>query len=359
MVSKIKIAVLALVLVPVVIAGYLWQAGFLAPKVTPPAGPVEKIVVGTAFNALSGLLYIAQDQGYDKKYGLEVHLKAYPSGKDAVNDLRAGRLDVACCAGFILVSEIFAGGKDLRGLGIVSSGNVFELIARRDRSINRPEDLRGKTIGTPMVHSARFFLARFLTFNNIALKEVNLVEVDPSDLAGALAGGKVDAVMAWEPRSYKIMEEMGNDAVAWPAQEGQDLYWLLITREEVVKERGAALEKLLRALAEAANFAKKKPEEVRKIIAQRTKVPLADLQGGRFTISYDLFLDQALLLAMEDEARWMINNKLTDQTRLPNYLDYIDPGPLLKVDPKAVRIIIPKDERAVAPAPAGTGQEHR
>lgn len=62
---------------------------------------------------------------------------------------------------------------------------------------------------------------------------------------------------------------------------------------------------------------------------------------------------------MEDQARWMIQNRLTEQTKVPDYLDYIDPGPLLKVDPKAVRIIIPKDERAVAPAPSGTGQERR
>ena len=37
---------------------------------------------------------------------------------------------------------------------------------------------------------------------------------------------------------------------------------------------------------------------------------------------YPLFLDQSLLLAMEDEARWLIDNRLTDQTKVPDYLDY-------------------------------------
>jgi len=47
---------------------------------------------------------------------------------------------------------------------------------------------------------------------------------------------------------------------------------------------------------------------------------------------------------MEDEARWMIKNKLAAQTRVPNYLEYIDAEVLLKVTPQAVRIIIPKNK---------------
>jgi hypothetical protein len=68
------------------------------------------------------------------------------------------------------------------------------------------------------------------------------------------------------------------------------------------------------------------------------------LQPGKFSINFELFLDQGLLLVMEDQARWMIQNRLTEQTKVPNYLDYIDPGPLLKADPKAVRLVIPGKE---------------
>jgi NitT/TauT family transport system substrate-binding protein len=152
---------------------------------------------------------------------------------------------------------------------------------------------------------------------------------------------------------------MNSNAISWPTQGGQDYYWLLVGREEVIKKKSVAIEKLLLALAEAADFVKQQPGEAQAIMARRMKVPVAQLQAGRFPKKYELFLDQGLILAMEDEARWMMQNKLTGQTRLPDFLNYFSVAPLAKVAPKTVQVIIPKDERRAPVAPTGTGQERR
>lgn len=52
----------------------------------------------------------------------------------------------------------------------------------------------------------------------------------------------------------------------------------------------------------------------------------------------ELFLDQSTLISLEDQARWALRNKLTDAEKVPNYLDYIDPGVLKAVKPEAVKI---------------------
>jgi NitT/TauT family transport system substrate-binding protein len=329
------------VLLLIIIAASLWEAGFLTPNADKPLEPLEKINVGTAPNSLSGPLYVAKDQGFDKQYGLDINIKACSSGEDAINHLRDGRIDVACCAEFVLVSEILAGVRDLRCFGVFCSGSVHELIARRDRGISRPANLRGKRIGVPLVHSARFFLARFLALHQISLQDLTLVDFRPSELADALASGKVDAVMAWEPLSFVIKKRVGNNAVIWPGQEGQDLYWLLVSREEVLQKKGPALEKLLQALEQAVHFTMENPQTARNIISQRAKIPIADLRTAGFQLTCDLFLDQALLLAMEDQARWMIQNGLTNQKQVPYFLAYIDADILLKTNPKAVRLVLP------------------
>jgi len=240
------------------------------------------------------------------------------------------------------VGEIFASGAgQLRCLAIIGSGEVDFLIGRRDKGVNRPEDLRGKIIGLPRKTSAEFFLGRFLTLNRISPSEVTVVNIKPLDLADALAAGEVDAVLIWAPLSQEIIKKVGHNAIAWPAQGGQNVYRLLMAREEYIKSKPAVLEKLLRALAQAADYLKQQPEAGRAIIAQRLKESIPDLQPDKFSINLEPFLDQGLLLVMEDQARWMIQNRLTEQTKVPNYLDYLHAETLLKVDPKAVRLALP------------------
>jgi len=54
---------------------------------------------------------------------------------------------------------------------------------------------------------------------------------------------------------------------------------------------------------------------------------------------FSLSLDQSLILAMEDEARWMIKNKLTRENQVPNFMNYLYLDGLKAVKPEAVNII--------------------
>jgi len=338
---KIRTGLMVFSLLLALIVGYVWQAGFLS-----IGGPVERLTIGVSLTTLNSLVWIAENQGFDKEQGLELTLKTYQAGKEAMQDLTSGHLDLACAAEFALVGEILTGQTNLRCLAALAAGEIEDLIARQDRGIGRPEDLRGKTIGVPKGTMAEFFLGRFLTLNQIALKDVTIVNVKPLDLVNDLAAGKVDAILAWKELTHELVKKVGSNAVIWPAQGGQDHYWLLVAPVEIVKQKSPALEKLLKALVQADDFVNKKPEAAREIMAQWLKVPLIDVPTARPHIRYELFLDQGLVLAMEDQARWLIGNKLTDRKQMPNFLDYLDAETLLKVDPKAVRLIIPGKEVA-------------
>ena len=54
---------------------------------------------------------------------------------------------------------------------------------------------------------------------------------------------------------------------------------------------------------------------------------------------FSLTLDQSLVLAMEDEARWMIANNLTNATAVPDFRQYIYTDGLESVRPGSVNII--------------------
>ena len=54
---------------------------------------------------------------------------------------------------------------------------------------------------------------------------------------------------------------------------------------------------------------------------------------------FSVTLDQSQILAMQDEARWLINNSLTNANTAPNFLNYIYVNGLESVKPSAVNII--------------------
>ncbi len=54
---------------------------------------------------------------------------------------------------------------------------------------------------------------------------------------------------------------------------------------------------------------------------------------------FSLSLDQSLLLAMQDEAQWLISNHLTNATKVPDFINYVYEDGLKTEKPSAVNII--------------------
>jgi NitT/TauT family transport system substrate-binding protein len=57
-----------------------------------------------------------------------------------------------------------------------------------------------------------------------------------------------------------------------------------------------------------------------------------------FSHQFSLSLDQSLVSTIEDEARWIINNNLTNQTVVPDFLKYMYVNGLNSVKPDSVNI---------------------
>ena len=99
------------------------------------------------------------------------------------------------------------------------------------------------------------------------------------------------------------------------------------------------IKKVLRALIRAGRFCKDTPDASREIVAEAFKIDAAGLKELWPQYRFNVTLDQSLLLALEDESRWAIRNKLTSRTDMPNYLNYFYLDALQAVSPAAVTVI--------------------
>jgi NitT/TauT family transport system substrate-binding protein len=298
----------------------------------------ESIIIGTLPYEGSALIYIADDQNFFKKNGLDVTIKNYETGLATTDALNKGEVDVAACAEFIIVGKAFRKEK-IRSIATIAKNINEHIIGRSDRGIKTIADLKGKKIGVSRKTVAEFFLGRFLDLHGLSIKEVTLVDLAPSRLGDALIKGDVDAVIAWQPWARQIGERLSNNQVFWEAQSSQLLYWTIVGTEPWLEKHDHMVKKLLISLIQAEKYLISHPGEAKAIVQRRLKYDDAYMADIWPEQQIALSLDQSLILAMEDEARWMIKNGLTAEKQVPDFLNYIYADGLKAEKPEAVNII--------------------
>jgi NitT/TauT family transport system substrate-binding protein len=305
-----------------------------------PAGPekVEKLRLGIFPDPICALIYIAQQQGMFKRHGLDLAITNYQAGAYAVNDLLADKVDVATATGFVLALQGFKR-PDLRTIGAISSADTNEVVARTDSGIKKPADLRGRLIGVSKGTANEYFLSTFLALNGVLPAEVRTVDIKPADLVLVLSEGKIDAAVCFPPFSDTMKKNMSNRTVSWPVQGGQDYYFLLIIRDDLIKARPLAVTNLLKGALEAEDFLRKHESEAQAIVERSLGLGHASVASAWSKTRFRVRLDQALLTLMEDEGRWAIRNKLVDAKKVPNYLPFLYLEGLGKLRPDAVGVV--------------------
>jgi len=302
-------------------------------------GPREKITVAYWSGPSAALVHIAFAKGYFAEEGLEAIPQAHAYGKLALNAVIEGSADIATVGDTPIVFAVM-NGERIATLAAIQTANKNEaVVARRDRGISQPADLNGKKIGVTLGTTAHFFIDSFLLAHGIEEGKVTLVNMKPDEMAAALESGRIDAVSTFNPTVKQLEKRLGEGGVLFY---GESLYtetFCVAATQEFAKKNPEAIIKFLRALIRAEIFVKQHDKEARTLAAEFIKMDTAVIDDMWETITFKVTLDQSLLVDFEDQTRWVLKNKLSTGTRMPNYLDYIHADGLYAVKPNAVRIV--------------------
>jgi ABC-type nitrate/sulfonate/bicarbonate transport system substrate-binding protein len=301
--------------------------------------PPEKITIAysTSFNAV--LLHIAFMQGFFKEEGLDVTPQPHGLGKVALQSVIKGKADIAAAADTPIMFAVMNNSKIAILAVIQMSGMDNGIVARKDRGIAQPSDLRGKTIGLTLGTMGDFFANSFLRAHGIERKHVKIIDLQPDEMAVSLRTGKVDAFSTWNPTLIQLQKKLGSQGIIFS---GESLYTetiCVVASQEYIKKNPAVIKKVLRALLKAEIFVQQHPEESRRLVSEFLKTDKALLDEIWDIYNFRVTLNQTIPVNLENQTRWAIKQRLTVRRDMPNYLDYIYIDGLLAVKPDAVRII--------------------
>lgn len=286
------------------------------------------------------LLWVAEDQNIFSRNGLEVSSLKYDTGVGSMNGMLNGEADITFgVTEFPVVRKAFEKSK-VRIIGAAAKTENQYMVGRKDAGIEKVSDLKGKMVGTTFGTIAEFYLGRFLELNGIRIQEITVVDLKtPAEWENAVADGVVDAIVTAQPYADLAAKRLGSNAIVWPVQGGQYTSGLIASSQEWIDAHPEALNRFLKSLLQAEKYIASHPSKTKAIMQKKLNVDTTFVESAWSRDRFFLSLEKSLVIAMEDEARWLIKNNLTTEKQVPDFNDYIYEDALKAVKPEVVDII--------------------
>ncbi|MDX9786280.1 MAG: ABC transporter substrate-binding protein [Desulfobacterales bacterium] len=300
-----------------------------------PWGPPLKLSIAVAPAIYSGLIAVADEKNYFKEAGLDISIQPYPSGLEALRAMCRGDARVATAADVAFSVEVL---KDpaLRVLASIGTTEGSKIVARKDRGIRTPSDLRGKRIGFSADTVSDYFLYTFLLIENISPNEVTAVNIAPARQVEVLLNGEVDAVSAFEIFAYEATVRLDANGVSWSSQNNLDYHWILAMKDGAVRS-AEPLKRLLSALLKAESFVRSDEAEAKRLVARKWGFDPAFVEASWRQTRLEVLFNQSMVNALQNYVQWKL--KKAGRTEVPpDVLQYLHTDVMDAVAPELVTL---------------------
>lgn len=152
-------------------------------------------------------LYVAHGLKLFEKQGLQVEIISAQGGPMAMQALASGQVQF-CATGHGQVANMYAKGKSSKIVNVMQDKCTFYMIGRPE--FKDIKSLKGKMIGSTKIGAETYAVGRFLAANAglDPTKDITMVSVGGmASMASAIDKNRVQATMAWQPLTTKLIKE--------------------------------------------------------------------------------------------------------------------------------------------------------
>jgi sulfonate transport system substrate-binding protein len=190
----------------------------------------------------------------------------------ALEFLNAASIDFGSSAGAAaLVAKI--NGNPIKSIYVYSQPEWTALVTRKDTTINKIADLKGKRVAVTRGTDPHIFLVRALLSVGMTERDITPVLLQHPDGKTALIRGDVDAWAGLDPMMAQA--EIEDGARLFYRNKDANTWGILSTREEFLKDHPELVRRVLAVYEEARKYSLDHYDELKKSFIAVTKLPEA------------------------------------------------------------------------------------
>ena len=168
--------------------------------------PKLDVVIANNFGHLP--MFIGAEKGFFKQHGVDASFKVVDTGTDMVNALHKGEAQVGDMSTTTYLKAVHAG-EPFKVIGLIMNDatrdncdDPLAIVTKKGRGIEpgKVTDFKGKKIGLARGQTSDEFFKMVLRRAKMKYEDITIENIwSQFGLAPALAEGKVDAIVTWEP----------------------------------------------------------------------------------------------------------------------------------------------------------------
>lgn len=287
--------------------------------------PERKTVTIADTRAIStALLSIAVEKEYFDNYGLDVKLLPVQTGDEALKAVVGKSADIALAAvtpyAFLAINK-----PEMKIFATVAESHDNQIIARKDKGISKPSDLKGKKIGYAKTSVSELGLEKFLEVNGLKKEDAQWVNLKPLAMPAALFSGEIDAYSVWEPHLSNGIKMLNDKAVIFDEPKNTYTWQMnLIADESYISDNKDTLKKLVKALIETEKFVSENKEAAIAITANHVNIPVDTLNNIWSKFEFKVNLRSDLAGIIQENLVWANDRRETKSDELPDSATLVD-----------------------------------
>src|SRR5947209_12563149 len=202
---------------------------------------------------------LAKHLGYYSQAGYDVEFAVARGGVDVAKQIGVGNAPIGGAIGDTPII-VRGNGVPVKAVGVLGGGALTVVVGRKDRGINKLEDLRGKKISVLAFQDTTYYaLLGALASRHITKDEVNAQAVGPAAVASLVVAGTVDACACTPDWEIDVKEGV-KDSVSLPTKDYfQSMAQAILASDKMIAERPDMVRAIVKATLKGMQFVMNDP----------------------------------------------------------------------------------------------------